>query len=467
MHRLYTRETPCFTLVMNRWAAIKWITLGAWVCLHLSAVRCQTRGVMAFVAMDVNTGEVRYERNGNVPLVPASIYKINLGYLAYRHLSPDDRFHTKVGITGKTDQFGLLHGDLYIIGEGDPSLGSKHFGKEENQVYRVIAERLTEHGIDCIKGKIIIDASAFGSFCLAPTWPLYDLGNYYACGAWGVNIADNASRLTFQLSEDRTKGPRLLSHTGDAGMLYVNELVSGSSGSGDMAYIYGGPFQRKRHIRGSLPKGSGQMTIRGSLAEPPRYFAEALADYLNHQGIQTDGIEVVYGAVRQRDVRIVHEFTSPELSELLKVMLRKSDNLISEAVFRRMTPGGDYLEAIEAIRILMEEHLNENLCFTAKDGCGLSPFNRICASEMVSNLRQMYIETPEYTLLLPAVEQTSLRAYTEIEDILVKSGYMEGVCSYAGFIGNDIAFCMIYNGKDYRDAGIKKKLAELLNEIVN
>jgi D-alanyl-D-alanine carboxypeptidase/D-alanyl-D-alanine-endopeptidase (penicillin-binding protein 4) len=436
-------------------------------CLCTFNGNCQQRGILAFAAMDLRSGDMLYDHNANIPMVPASIHKVIVSYTAYKRLKPNYQFKTIIGIEGEVDDSGLLNGDLVVIGGGDPSLGSKYSQKNTEEVLLDIVASISKNGVTCIDGSIVIDASVFGTFCHAPTWPLYDLGNYYACGAWGLNIGDNANELVFQLSDDTDIAPGLTTYWGESGLNYINELTTGAKGSGDNAYIYGGPFQLQRHIRGTLPQSNNIMTIRGSLTEPPRFFAERLQAALLDHGIQSNAVEVRYELSDWSDLTVIQRIVSPPLSELLKTVLRKSDNLTSEAIFRMLSKSSTYNEAVSNFNSLSSEYLKDTECFIAKDGCGLSPFNRVCVSEMVKNLREIYLEAPEFIELLASMEQTSLKSFSNLSDAHVKSGYMEGVCAYSGVYKDRFAFCTVYNGKDYQNKAIKKKMAELLEEVVN
>ena len=73
------------------------------------------------IAVDTVTGEVLYEHNATLPLVPASNEKLPVAWTALILLGPGYRFHTDV--VGRGERVGSTwDGDLFIAGDGDPTL---------------------------------------------------------------------------------------------------------------------------------------------------------------------------------------------------------------------------------------------------------------------------------------------------------------------------------------------------------
>ena len=62
--------------------------------------------------------------NAEMMMLPASNMKLISTGAALHTLGPDWKFETNIGYEG-TIEDGTLHGDIYIVGGGDPTLGSK------------------------------------------------------------------------------------------------------------------------------------------------------------------------------------------------------------------------------------------------------------------------------------------------------------------------------------------------------
>ena len=76
-----------------------------------------------FYAVD-EAGRVLASHNAGMRLMPASNRKLVTTGVALHAFGPDYRFRTSLGYTGTIEPDGTLQGDLYIIGGGDPTLGS-------------------------------------------------------------------------------------------------------------------------------------------------------------------------------------------------------------------------------------------------------------------------------------------------------------------------------------------------------
>ena len=123
------------------------------------------RGTGVAVA-DVASGEVIYRRNGWTPLVPASTEKLYTSVGALSTLRPDFRFATTVVGAG-TRTGATWHGDLYLVGSGDPTLTSFDIV--------ALAAQVRARGIRHISGRIRGDETIFDAARWGP-WPTKYIG---------------------------------------------------------------------------------------------------------------------------------------------------------------------------------------------------------------------------------------------------------------------------------------------------
>ena len=119
------------------------------------------------IAMDAATGEVLFSHNATLPLVPASNEKLPVAWTALILLGPSYRFHTDVLGTGQ--RIGATwDGDLFIEGNGDPTLTAADVGR--------LAAKVRAFGIRRVTGRIRGDESAYDSRRGAPGWKRYFVG---------------------------------------------------------------------------------------------------------------------------------------------------------------------------------------------------------------------------------------------------------------------------------------------------
>jgi len=106
----------------------------------------------AAVALDLDTGEPVYERNANLPLLPASNEKLAITYAALTALGPDFRIETDVlGEGAQVDT--TWDGDLVLKGNGDPTLTGASLV--------ALARQVRAAGITAVTGRVLADESWF------------------------------------------------------------------------------------------------------------------------------------------------------------------------------------------------------------------------------------------------------------------------------------------------------------------
>ena len=88
--------------------------------------------LVSFKAVEISDGNVIASFNPKRAIVSASTTKLFSTASAFEILGPQYRALTRVYIDGPIDSLGILHGNIWIRGGGDVSLGSKFFSNELN-----------------------------------------------------------------------------------------------------------------------------------------------------------------------------------------------------------------------------------------------------------------------------------------------------------------------------------------------
>ena len=104
---------------------------------------------------DLDTGSALYARNEDVARPPASVEKLYTTSTALLRFGPEARLHTQVLGSGTLDELGVLRGDLYLRGAGDPTLG-------QPQIV-ALANSIAATGVHRVAGSVLGDESAFDS----------------------------------------------------------------------------------------------------------------------------------------------------------------------------------------------------------------------------------------------------------------------------------------------------------------
>lgn len=435
-------------------------------------------------AQEVDSGLKILDYNADKVLIPASSLKVITTLAALDILDEDYKFETKIGYSGNVDEGGTLTGNLYIIGSGDPTLGSnKTKGAiPYKTLIKEIIKSVKDAGISCITGDIVGDESVFNSYPINPTWQWNDLGNYYAAGAWGINIIDNEYKIYFgqQLKEGRI--PKLINyHPRIPGLKLQNEVRTGKKGSGDNAYIFGGPYNYTKRIVGTIPPGKKQFVIKGSIPDPPLFFTYSLFNGLADAGIQADNYRTIFEKEKgYKKRKIIHEIKSPSLGAIIKKTNSESNNLYCEAILK--TIGNSEMElgsgaaGINSIRKILRRRGVNLSGMQIEDGSGLSARNKVSTrfiTDFLKSIANQITVTKATTYLPKGGYQGTVRGLFAKSrargNVWAKSGSMKGVQSYSGYVraksGKWLSFSIIVNGHSADNKKIRPYLERFMIQL--
>ena len=88
---------------------------------------------ISFNLIELDGNKTIESYNPQLILPPASTTKLFSTATALEILGPDFRAETRLYADGEIDSNGVLNGNLWIRGGGDPSLGSKYFNSIDKQ----------------------------------------------------------------------------------------------------------------------------------------------------------------------------------------------------------------------------------------------------------------------------------------------------------------------------------------------
>src|SRR5437016_8177213 len=167
------------------------------------------KGEWGLLIADAKTGETLYQQNANRYFVPASNMKLFTTALALAKLGPDFRFHTTLETHGTMSPDGMLAGDLFLVGRGDPNLSNRKFPYESKEEFdgapeRVLAEladAIVAKGVKRITGDIVGDDSYFPREIYPDGWEIGDVVWNYGAAISAIVVDDNTVILTLSPGE--------------------------------------------------------------------------------------------------------------------------------------------------------------------------------------------------------------------------------------------------------------------------
>jgi D-alanyl-D-alanine carboxypeptidase/D-alanyl-D-alanine-endopeptidase (penicillin-binding protein 4) len=427
---------------------------------------------------DAATGKVIAEHDPRRLLVPASILKVFVTSAALDRLGPEHVFTTGIYYYGEVSS-GVLNGDIYIKGAGDPSLGSQltKGAAPMEEVFRTWTEAVKAAGIKAINGGVIGDGSAFDS--VQPgSWAWEDIGNYYAAQPSALMLNDGLYKI-FLKPADKPGGEAAVLRTEPyiEGLKFEDHLKTGPAGSGDESYIYAFPGQLTAVLRGSIPQGAPEFVIKGALPAPALFAAQAFGDYLARAGINADK-KPAEGRAPEIKLKLISGAVSAPVKNVVRVTNKRSFNLYAEMLLRDLG-GGDPGAGLAVVRTYLSAMGADVSQLEIVDACGLSPLDKVKAENFTDLLRAVYQKHyyPDLydSFVFPGDPDATghvrnMGRGTPLEaNLRLKSGSLNGVRSYTGYLktkkGRTLVFASIMNNYSLQGSEVDKLHEELLLEL--
>ncbi|VBB47955.1 D-alanyl-D-alaninecarboxypeptidase/ D-alanyl-D-alanine-endopeptidase [uncultured Paludibacter sp.] len=431
---------------------------------------------VSLMVKDLASGKILYEYRAENATIPASTMKTVTTSTALELLGGNYQFKTTLEYDGKIDKAGVLNGNLYIKGSGDPTLGSSKLG-DTLFLHRWV-EEVKHIGIKKIVGNMIADNSRYDDEGVSPHWTWEDIGNYYAAGAYGISYKDNTYIIQFNSKAIGTT-PEIVKITPNIPELRFTNHLKSSAIKYDSAYIYGAPRSNERSIYGEIPANRPQFFVKGDIPRPGLLLAQDFKKELLKNKIEINGTvkEIFWKTNTPRKAFYTH--FSPELRDIVKEINVQSNNHYVEHLFRHLSLLKDSVASSNnAVAVIKNYWKQKSLPVEQLfmvDGSGLSPEDAVSAKFYTDLLTQMNNSRNniDFRNSLPIAGITgtakSFLDKTPLEGkVRAKSGTINRVRCYVGYIDTDSkkwAFAILVNNANGSARDVTNKMEEFLLNI--
>ena len=405
--------------------------------------------------VDLTTGRPVVAYDADQSLTPASVLKLITTATALETLGENYRYKTDVALDA-ADPSRIL-----VIGSGDPTLGSEAFDDHPDAFFITVADALRKALPPDREYTLYVVDNLFGYNGVSPEWTWIDMGNYYAAGAYGISIFDNSYKLFFNTT-DMHGCPRII-RTVPAmkNLTFQNALTLNTTGR-DNGYIYGIPFSNERALRGDIPAGRKEFSIKGDIPDPGLFLGETLSGYLSRAGLKIGKVETARvdylssscnanRSDRTRVGKVLCTHVSRPLKEIVREVNVESNNHYAEHLLRtigRKSKSDIYADALEAGVTYVGDYWTSKGITTSSlrmhDGSGLAPQNAV-SPQLLTDLL-VYMNTRSETAsvffqsLPKAGQEGTLKSFlrdTRLSGkVAAKSGSIGGVQCYAGYLND-------------------------------
>lgn len=380
--------------------------------------------VTGYVLYDADSGALLDSYQPNLALPPASVTKAITAVYARQVLGPDYRFVTRVKITGPV-QGGIVQGDMYLVGGGDPALDTDEVAS--------LAQAVAGAGIRGVTGGFYVDNSALPEVGeIDPTQPDY-LG--YNPSISGLNL--NFNRVYFEWKQATSGYDLTLDARGEQYRPAVRwmDISSEKRGAPVFKYVNNNGHDRWSVAESALGEGGGRwLPVR----QPADYAGEVFTTLAAHAGVRLP-------AHRLRNVprgaTEVAQFASEHLDEVLRWMLKYSNNMTAECLGLMASKRlGNRPSSLQDSAAAMGRWAKDNLGVSSgdfKNHSGLTDRSRVSSAEMAGMLASPLARAHLAGLLKPVnVYDTSGNVMENGVQVVAKTGTLNFTRGLAGYLSN-------------------------------
>ncbi|MCI6425780.1 MAG: serine-type D-Ala-D-Ala carboxypeptidase, partial [Shigella flexneri] len=340
---------------------------------------------LALMVQKVGASAPAIDYHSQQMALPASTQKVITALAALIQLGPDFRFTTTLETKGNVEN-GVLKGDLVARFGADPTL--------KRQDIRNMVATLKKSGVNQIDGNVLIDTSIFASHDKAPGWPWNDMTQCFSAPPAAAIVDRNC----FSVSLYSAQKPGDMAFIRVASYYPVtmfSQVRTLPRGSAEAQYceldVVPGDLNRFT-LTGCLPQRSEPLPLAFAVQDGASYAGAILKDELKQAGITWSGTLLRQAQVNEPGTVVASKQSAP-LHDLLKIMLKKSDNMIADTVFRmighaRFNVPGTWRAGSDAVRQILRQQAGVDIGNTIiADGSGLSRHNLIAPATMMQVLQ--------------------------------------------------------------------------------
>jgi D-alanyl-D-alanine carboxypeptidase/D-alanyl-D-alanine-endopeptidase (penicillin-binding protein 4) len=416
-------------------------------------------GTWAIDVVSLDSDRTLCEMNSRRSMLPASNMKLFTTAAALHYLGPNFTTKTSLYFDGKLDANGTLDGDLIIYGRGDPNISGR-FQDTPTSIFENIARKLKAKGLKRIAGDVVGDDSYFDNQYYGP-WQPKEKYKWYTARVSALSFNDNCIDIYVTPGAKPGAKAKVVKSPQTS---YARVVSRVSTTRNKKNSVWASPLDNGRDILvgGKIWSGKPVEELWFPVESPPLYAATVFREALEREGIKVSGKPRSLGdnhqSVVPKGAKPALEHESAPLSELIKVVNKRSQNLHAELLLKQigLRQGGEatFEAGTKAVEAFIGEIGIDPGSIIMEDGSGLCRQNRASAHSILQLLRHMdagkNADVFRNSLAVSGVDR-SLKGMTWIapkEKIMAKTGWLKGALALSGYVDGTtqrLAFSIIVN----------------------
>ncbi|WP_339250240.1 D-alanyl-D-alanine carboxypeptidase/D-alanyl-D-alanine-endopeptidase [Sporosarcina sp. FSL W8-0480] len=410
-----------------------------------------------------STGEIIYQSNAGKKVTPASTLKLLTSAAALETLGEEYRFRTDL-LTDGTISKGVLKGNLYLRGQGDPTLMKNDLDQ--------FAAALSKMGVKQITGDLVGDDSWFDSVRLSPGIDKEDETHYYAAQISGLTLSPNTDYDAGTVIVDAK--PAKNGYKANVTLSPATKIVTVVNKSKTVPKGYKNTLSIKRQpgtntilISGNVPVGSAGSKQWITVSNPTAYTLDVFKQSLASKGIKFAATSKTVRRQAPANVSLITSKQSMPLKSLMKPFMKLSNNthaeILAKTMGRKVYGEGSWNSGL---RVMLEyaESIGLNSSeWVFEDASGFSHNNKV-TSEQLSELLYLVRRAPWYGSFVQGLPiagindrfvggtlRNRLTTAPVKGKVIAKTGHLNRVSSLAGYVqtkkGETLIFTVLTQGQ--------------------
>ena len=343
------------------------------------------------MVLDAESGKPIYSRNEKSGLNAASNVKLVTSAAALALLGPEFRWKTAVlGLApaegGRAvNPAGELQGDLFLRASGDPTLTTQDLAE--------LASELGAIGLRKVHGGLVVDASAFDSATVGPSYDEKDDSAAFRAPSSAASLNGNAVSVIITPGPSAGAPARVVLDPPSTNLVLAGRVTTAAKGPAApiVQTSDAGNGQTRVTVSGRARLGSEPRAVLRRIVHPDLFLGQTFKQLLQKRGIIIDK-PVRVAAAPKDGLRTLATHDSPTLAVVVHELGKRSNNFVAEQVLRTlggevMGRPGTWQKGLDAVGRYLEGMGITRASYTMRNGSGLYDSNRFSAEQIATVIR--------------------------------------------------------------------------------
>lgn len=342
---------------------------------------------IGIIVQDALTGNILYEKNAHRYYMPASNQKLFTALAALHYLSPRFTYQTRLYADESLIQNGILNGNVYLQFTGDPTFTLAQLDHLMNGLAQI--------GVKQINGSIIVDDTLLDDMELSPgsTWD--DQAFCFGAPVSALVINHNCITAALTPASAADQPAKLIAPAEPQFIRLVNHVMTRAPELADDCHLSLDTSDDKTYtVSGCMKTTDTPKQLMMAVKNPHTYIQSAILFTLLKN--QISGAPKISFEKITNPPKLIATAASPPLKVLITTMLKDSDNLIANTLFKTLGAlathePGSWQNGSAAVHNILNQSsqlvLPNNVLI---DGAGGSRYNFVTPDHIMTLLQHAY-----------------------------------------------------------------------------